>query len=82
MDAKDLRSFAADCLRVAADCQDAEMAAALRKLAAEYLDHADEIARPVGQLQHPPQMQAGQAAQPASQQQQQIQPDKTDDKPS
>jgi hypothetical protein len=56
-------AFAADCLRVAAGCQDAEMAAGLRKLAAEYLDCADEIARPVGQ-----------------QQQQQIQPNKNDDK--
>jgi hypothetical protein len=62
MDAKELRSFAADCLRVAAGCQDTEMAAGLRKLAAEYLDCADEIARPVGQ------------------QQQQIQPNKNDDK--
>jgi hypothetical protein len=62
MDAKELRSFAGDCLCVAANCQDADMAAGLRTLAAEYLDCADEIARSVGQ------------------QQQQIQPEKKDDK--
>lgn len=51
MDPKELREFARRCLAVAATAADVELAASLRKTAAEYLDFADSIDRPAAQQQ-------------------------------
>ena len=45
------RRLAENCMRMAADCGDPEIASALRILAANYLSSADAIERPVGQQQ-------------------------------
>ena len=45
------RRLAENCMRMAAECGDPEIASALRILAADYLSSADAIERPVGQQQ-------------------------------
>jgi hypothetical protein len=45
------RRLAENCMRMAAECADPEIAAVLRILAADYLSSADAIERPVGQQQ-------------------------------
>src|ERR1700730_4971772 len=45
------RRLAENCMRMAAECADPEIASALRIMAADYLSSADAIERPVGQQQ-------------------------------
>jgi hypothetical protein len=71
-DARELRSKAERCLRLAAQITDDKVAASLKTLAAEYLDRAAEIE---GTRPPPP----ADAPQQAAQQQQQPQPKKDDD---
>jgi hypothetical protein len=45
------RRLAENCMRMAAECADPEIASALRIMGADYLSSADAIERPVGQQQ-------------------------------
>jgi len=72
-DARELRSNAERCLRLAAQITDDKVAASLKALAAEYLDRVREV-------EGPPTPPPAEAPQQVAQQQQQPQP-KNEDEP-